>query len=113
MDNTAWELTESVETDATLEFAWSYWANVANWNDPPATFELDGPFAAGSYGITRIPGQEPMRWLVRAVSPPHTATIQLALHGAALLFEWKLEPVTNARTRLTQRVMLQRKRRRV
>jgi hypothetical protein len=50
MDNTVWELTESVETDATLEFVWNYWTNVANWDDPPAKFELDGPFAAGLSG---------------------------------------------------------------
>jgi len=107
MDNTAWELTASVDTDATLEFAWSYWANVANWNDPPATFELGGPFAAGSQGITRIPGQEPLRWLIRAVSAPDTAAIDLELKGAVLLFQWKLEPLTSDRTRLTQRVVLQ------
>jgi hypothetical protein len=107
MDNTVWELTESVETDATLEFVWNYWTNVANWDDPPAKFELDGPFAAGSHGITRLPAQEPLRWLIRAVSPPNTATIELELNGAVLSFEWRFEPVTNDRTRLTQRVVLQ------
>jgi len=107
MDNTAWELTESVEMDATLEFAWSYWTNVANWNEPPATFEIDGPFAAGSHGITRMPGQKPRHWLIRAVSPPNKATIEFALNGAVLSFEWRFESITIDRTRLTQRVVLQ------
>src|SRR5438034_8259249 len=65
MSDEAWELTQSVETDASLAFAWNYWTNVANWDDPPAKFELDGPFAAGSHGTTRLPGQERLHWLLR------------------------------------------------
>jgi len=52
MSDNFWELTHSVETDASLAFAWNYWANVANRDDPPAKFELDGPFAAGSHGTS-------------------------------------------------------------
>ena len=106
MSDEAWELTQSVETDASLAFAWNYWANVANWEDPPAKFELDGPFAAGSHGTTRLPGQEPLHWLLRAVTPPNTATIDLQLEGAVLSFEWRLDPLTDLRTRLTQQVVL-------
>jgi len=86
---------------------WNYWTNVANWADPPAKFELDGPLAAGSHGITRLPAQEPLHWRIRAVSPPNTATIELDLNGAVLSFEWRFERVTNDRTRRTQRVVLQ------
>jgi hypothetical protein len=45
-----WEITHSVETNASPAFAWHFWANVANWDDPPAEFELEGPFATGSQG---------------------------------------------------------------
>lgn len=44
MASVAWEITHSVETNASPDFAWHYWTNVANWDDPPAKFELDGPF---------------------------------------------------------------------
>jgi len=35
-----WEITHSVETNASPAFAWHYWTNIANWDDPPAEFEL-------------------------------------------------------------------------
>jgi len=44
MENVVWEMTHSVETDADVEFAWRYWSDVGNWDDPPATFELEGAF---------------------------------------------------------------------
>lgn len=59
MATVPWEITHSVETNASPAFAWHFWTNVANWDDPPAKFELDGPFATGSRGVTRLPG-EPM-----------------------------------------------------
>ena len=84
-----WETTHSVETNAGPAFAWHYWTNIANWDDPPAKFELDGPFVTGSRGVTRLPGQEPLHWLIREVTPPNAATIEMSLDGAALLFEWR------------------------
>jgi hypothetical protein len=106
MTSVAWEITHSVETYASPAFAWQYWTNVTNWDDPPARFELDAPFAAGSYGVTRLPGQEPIHWLIREVNPTKAATIELSLDGAALSFEWRFEGLTDGRTRLTQRIVL-------
>ena len=79
----AWEMTHSVETDAPPDVAWKYWANIENWIDPPAEFELEGPFVEGARGITRIPGQAPMHWVIRELEPPETATIQTQLDGLA------------------------------
>ena|SRR5258708_880739 len=67
---TACEIEHSVETDASQTVAWRFWANVSNWSDPPAEFELDGPFAVGSRGTTRMPGQPPMHWTIRDVQRP-------------------------------------------
>jgi len=105
--NIAWEMTHSVETEASQDFAWTYWTNVTNWDDPPARFELDGPFAAGSRGTTHVPGQAPLRWLIRDVDPLNGATIELQLDGAVLSFEWRLEAISRERTLLRQRVRLQ------
>jgi hypothetical protein len=58
-----WEMAHSVETNASPAFAWHYCTNIANWDDPPAEFELEGPFARGSRGsrgATWLPGQEPL-----------------------------------------------------
>jgi len=106
MASVLWEITHSVETDASPDFAWSYWANVANWDDPPAEFELNGPFGTGSRGITRVPGQEPFQWILRDVTPPTAATIEIDLDGAALSFEWRFAGLADGRTRLTNRIVL-------
>jgi len=53
-----------------------------------------------------LPGQEPLHWLLRAVTPPNTATIDLQLEGAVLSFDWRFDPLTDQRTRLTQRIVL-------
>jgi hypothetical protein len=75
-------------------------------DDPPARFELDTPFVTGSYGVTHLPGQEPLHWLIREVTPPNAATIELSLDGAALSFEWRFVGLADGRTRLTQRIVL-------
>lgn len=106
MSAVAWELVHSVETNASAAFAWSYWTNVENWDDPPAIFAFDGPFIAGARGRTLLPGQAPLHWVVREVSPRHTATIEMQLEGATLSFAWRFEGLPDGRTRLTQRMVL-------
>jgi hypothetical protein len=106
MTTVPWEMTHSVETNASPAFAWNYWTDVANWDDPPAKFALDGPFASGSRGTTRLPEQEPLNWFIREVTPPNAATIEMQLVGATLSFEWRFEGLADGRTRLTQRVVL-------
>ena len=106
MATVPWEITHSVETNASPAFAWHYWTDIAHWDDPPAEFELYGPFATGSRGATRLPGQEPLRWFLREVTPPNAATIEMSLDGAALSFEWRFVGLPDGRTRLTQRIVL-------
>lgn len=107
MTTVPWELTHSVETNASPSFAWNFWTDVTNWDDPPAEFALNGPFAAGSRGTTRMPGQTPLQWFIREVTPPNAATIEMSLDGAALSFEWRFVGLADGRTRLTQRIVLQ------
>lgn len=106
MNEIAWQLEHSVETDASPSFAWSFLADVRNWDDPPAQFALDGAFAAGSKGTTLLPGQEPLRWVISDVRPGQSYTIQMQLEGATLSFEWRFDAVSDRRTRLTQRLVL-------
>ena len=102
-----WEITHTVETSASPGLAWNYWTNVAHWDDPPAEFALEGPFAPGSRGTTRLPGQEPMYWFIREVAAPNSATIELPVgEGVSIFFKWRVDGLDDGRTRLTQRIML-------
>jgi hypothetical protein len=59
----------SVDAEVSLAFAWDYRTDITKWNDPPAVFSLEGPFAAGSRGTTQMPGQAPVHWRIRDVTP--------------------------------------------
>src|SRR5262245_49843919 len=106
MDEVAWQLEHSVETDASCSFVWSYLTDVKNWSDPPAEFSLDGPFATGSLGTTLMPGQEPVQWRIRDVQPGQSYTLETGLDGTTLSFTWCFEAASDHRTRLTQRIVL-------
>jgi len=78
-----WEITHSVETNASPAFAWHYWTNIANWDDPPAEFELVrrtvrhrvAPGPRGCRGRSRYTGSS------ETLLPPNAATIEMSLDG--------------------------------
>jgi hypothetical protein len=106
MTNIACQLEHSVDAEVSLAFAWKWRTNIENWDDPPAQFQLDGPFAKGSWGTTRFPGQGPIRWQIRDVRPGASFIIEMLLDRAALSFEWLFDAVSPHRTRITQRIVL-------
>jgi Polyketide cyclase / dehydrase and lipid transport len=106
MNNSACELEQSVEADVSPSFAWSWRTDVKNWHDPPAQFQLDGPFASGSMGTTLLPGQDPLHWHIREVRPGRSFIIEMPLDGAVLSFEWRFDAVSDCRTRITQYIVL-------
>ena len=107
MSTVAWHLEHSVEAGVSATFAWTFWTDVRNWDDPPATFRLDGPFLAGSWGTTLIPGRDALRWHIRDVMPYRSFVIELPIDPAATLsFEWVFESLSDRRTRLTQHIRL-------
>lgn len=103
----AYQVEHSVETDASPSFAWSFCTDVSNWDDPPARFALEGPFAAGSQGSTLMPGQDARRRRIRDVRPGQSYILETELNGATLSFEWRFDPMSEGRTRLTQRIVLE------
>jgi len=105
MGEPAWEFQHSIECNAPRRFAWGYWTNVVNWNDPPAKFHLDGPFEAGSRLTTTFPDQT---WhsIIRDVDPGREAIIEMQLPDAVLSFHWRFEDLSEERIRITQRVAL-------
>ena len=106
MKDIACQLEHSVEAEVSPSFAWDWRTDIRNWDDPPAQFRLDGPFATGSWGTTLLPGQEPLRWQIREVRPGVAFIIEMPLDGAVLVFEWLFNAVSNDRTRITQRIVL-------
>src|SRR4051812_50014977 len=89
MNDIAYQAEHSVEAPVSPAFAWDWRTDVRNWDDPPAQFQLDEPFATGSWGTTQLPGQEPLRWQIRDVHPGESFTIELPLDRATLHFEWR------------------------
>src|SRR5215510_14993620 len=106
MSGIAWQIEHTVEADVSATFAWNYWSNVANWDDPPAEFILDGPFLEGAVGTTRIPGQDPIQWRIRVVLPGAGATIEIELDRAMASFTFSFQALSATRTRLTQHIVL-------
>jgi hypothetical protein len=102
----ALQLEYSIDVDASLEFVWKYRTDIANWNDPPAQFVLDGPFNAGSRGTTVLPGQEPLHWSIREVRSLETFVLEMQLDNALLTFEWRFVALSERRTKMTQKIVL-------
>jgi polyketide cyclase/dehydrase/lipid transport protein len=99
-------LEQSIEVDVRPEFAWSFRTDIATWNDPPATFHLDGPFVEGAEGRTMVPGQPPFVWSIRDVRSGRSFAIDMALDRATLRFEWLFAAVAGGTTQMTQRIIL-------
>jgi hypothetical protein len=100
-----WQFQHSVDCNAPCQFVWDYWTNIANWNDPPAGFHLDGPFAAGSRLTTSLPDQT-LHSVIRDVIADREAIIEMQLADATLSYHWKFESLSDDRTRITQQLAL-------
>jgi hypothetical protein len=105
--NTApvWTFEHSVKCSTSRQFAWTYWTDITNWNDPPAKFELDGPFAVGSRLTTTLPDQT-LHSLIRYVEPGYAATIEMQLPDGVLSSNWTFEDLPETGSRITQRLVL-------
>ncbi len=106
MNKIALHLSHSIETDVSPAFAWQFRTDVANWNDPPARFALDGPFEVGARGTTLIPGQEPLHWRISEVRPGESFVIETQLDRATLAFQWCFDSLSEHRMKLTQHILL-------
>jgi hypothetical protein len=102
-----WASERSVDVDVAASFAWQYMTDIRNWNDPPAEFTLEGSFAAGTRGTTRMPGQPTRSWTIQDVTPGRAYAIHGSLAADAfVLFHWQFDALSEHRTRLTQRLEL-------
>ena len=106
MSEVALTLKCSVEADVTPDFAWRFRTDISNWDDPPAKFVIHGPFEAGSYGATELPGQAPLQWQITQVRPGKSFVIEMQLDKATLAFEWQFDESAGHKTKLTQTIVL-------
>jgi polyketide cyclase/dehydrase/lipid transport protein len=108
MTQPAWQFEYSIEAEVRPEFAWQFWTNVANWMElePGIQFEMDGPFAKGARGTTRMPGQEPRHWMIVELDPGRSCTTEMPLPGASFSCRMQFEE-DGAGTRITQKLWLQ------
>jgi hypothetical protein len=99
-----WTYQQSVDVAVPVAFAWRFMTDVRNWSDPPAEFTLDGPFAAGTRGTTRMPGQAANSWTIRDVDPGRGYSIvaDSFFENASLIVQWQFDALVDDRTRLTQ-----------
>lgn len=105
MSEAVWEFAHALECRAPREFAWAYWTNAENWDDPPARFEFDGPFAVGTRLKTILPGQE-LESVIREVVEGSSARIEMGVMSALVAFCWKFEESDGGRTKIRQRICL-------
>jgi Polyketide cyclase / dehydrase and lipid transport len=108
MSAPVWQTRRSVEVGVSVAFAWRYMTDIRNWDDPPAEFALEGQFANGSRGTTRMPGRPVASWTICEVEPGRAYTIEGGsfLEGAILRFHWRFDPISEQKARLTQRIEL-------
>ncbi len=69
--------------------------------------ELQGKFEQGSKGITKPVGADPNEWVLAEVIPGQSAIIRITLPQASITFHWVFEPITTARSKITQEVKLE------
>src|SRR5205085_3747324 len=91
---------------APMDFAWSYWTDVANWKldaDVDAV-EIDGAFRAGARGVTLTRSSGRVEWRVTDVQPGK-AVIEFPAPGAVGAFVWTFIAHGDV-TKITQRASL-------
>lgn len=106
-----WELKHSVVANAPRRAVWEFVSQIENLarleGDAVESMTLDGPFQAGTRGVTKMREQEPTHWRLVEVRPfEHTVT-EVELSEAVVRFAWTYEELTDGRTRMSQHIVLE------
>ena len=64
---------------------------------------MDGPFAAGTHGITKTADQKSL-WRIAKVEPGKSAVITMSVGGTDLEIEWHFSEVTADSTLMSQKM---------
>jgi len=104
-----WTYEHSIETDATPASIWPLYADVPAWPRWDQGLEwvtLSGPFAAGSTGSLKVPGQDPLPFTLLAVRPLESFSDEPYTPDLAIRFDHFLERTATGKTRITHRVLI-------
>ena len=104
-----WTYEHSIETDASPESIWPLYTDVPAWPRWDQGLEwvtLTGPFAAGSTGSLKVPGQDPLPFKVLEVRPMEGFSDETYIPGLAIRFDHSLERMAAGKTRITHRVII-------
>ncbi|HVS05606.1 MAG TPA: SRPBCC family protein [Candidatus Dormibacteraeota bacterium] len=104
-----WTYEHSIETGASPESIWPLYADVPAWPRWDQGLEwvtLNGPFAGGSTGNLKVPGQDPLPFKVLEVRPLQSFSDETYIPGLAIRFDHFLEPTNTGKTRITHRVII-------
>jgi hypothetical protein len=106
-----WELKHSVIAATDRRTVWEFISDIDNLarleGDAVESMTLDGPYQAGSWGMTRMRGQEPIHWRLAEVDPPARSVTEIELSDAVLRFSWTYEELPEDRTLLSQHIVLE------
>ena len=110
MNNPAWQFEHSAEAAVPRWFAWEFWSDVSNWERIEGAgvewIRLEGPFARGAIGATKMPGQDPQRWVISHLEVGRSATIEMSLVGAIFSIETRFEALDQGHTLINQHMTL-------
>ena len=105
--NQSWAFEHSIVCAVHPEFAWRFWTTVGNWalDGDVESVELEGPFAAGTRGITMSKSSGRIDWRIAELRAGE-AVIEFPLPRAVGRFRWVFEAVAEG-TRITQRCTIE------
>lgn len=110
MNKAAWQFEHSIECAANRSFVWSFWTDISNWErlegNAVEWIRLHGPFAEGTSGETKMPGQDAILWEIVRLDHERWAKIEMPLDGAIFCNVMRFEAITPDQTRITQRMFL-------
>jgi hypothetical protein len=106
--NETYAFEHAIECSVARRFAWRFWTTVSNWafDSDIESVELNGPFAAGSHGVTMSRSSGRIEWKLSHVQPGKSAIVEISVTGANAQFEWLFEDSESA-TKITQRVRIE------
>ena len=106
--NQTYQFQCSVVAPVAREFAWRFWSDVKNWtlDSDIESVELNGPFAAGTHGVTQSKSSGRIEWVLGDVQPEKSAITEIPFLGGVARFEMRFEDA-EGQTKITQRVAIE------
>jgi hypothetical protein len=103
----AWQTEFSIEAAASPETIWALFRDVAGWTRWNAGIEsitLEGPFAAGTGFVMKLPGEEALRSVLTEVRENECFVDETRVGDLVIAVAHRIERLEPSRTRITYAV---------